>query len=370
MAYRTTYQFELWSAAGTPIADITRYVQNLYWTEERNEAEVLQFSMDLDAFEDYMTNYVRADPVSNFTEGQTEIKVKENGSYLFGTQLYYAPINLNNDGSATISVVAQGYLNFFDARYPDPAISYSATESVEIFYDLVRKAQAVTYGNYGIIIPSSGYYTTGILRDRTFEKYTSSTKLNMQRLTSLADGNFDFKFLADKTLMTYNHVGSPRSDFVLYVDRKNFRSSLDKATLNRGANNLYNQVIGQGTGLGTDMMLSIKDDLPSQNAYKLRQMTQQFNEVKVQTTLDNNTQAALNQSKDLLRMPQITLSGADLPTVPLQIGDIIPIKMTGRKLLEDMTGYYRIERKEVHLDENQFISEMTLYFTKTGTYTG
>ncbi|WP_437770608.1 hypothetical protein [Arthrobacter sp. KNU40] len=370
MAYKTTYAVELWSAAGVRICEITHLVRNLYWSEERNEAEVLQFSMDLDAFESYMESNVKADVLSNFREGQTEIKIKENGEYLFGTQLYYAPIDLNMDGSATITVTAQGYLNFFNSRYPDPTISYGNTESVEIFYDLVRRAQTVTYGNYGVVIPGSGYYVTGKLRDRTYDFYTSSTKLNMQRLTNLTDGNFDFKFLADKTLMTYAQIGSPRTDFLIDYDRSKKRSTFSRATLARGANNLFNQVIGQGSGFGADYLPAVKNDSASQLEFGLRQATVQFNEVKDQANLDDGTLARLNKVKSLLRMPQITLSGADLPATRIEVGDILPVRFTGRKLIQDMTGLHRVERKEVHVDENHFITEMTLFFEKTGEYTG
>jgi hypothetical protein len=365
----TRYEVELWTKTGLRICEITHLVQNLYWTEERNEAESLQFSMDLDAFEAYMENKVGADPVSNFREGQTEIKIKENGEYLFGTQLYYAPINISTD-AITISVQATGYLNFFKDRYPSPSLVYTGLESVEIFYDLIRQAQLATYGNYGIIIPASGYYVTGKLRDKSFETYTSSTKLNMQRLTNLVDGKFDFKILHDKTAMSYAQVGSPRTDFRLEFDRLNGRSTFDSATLSRGANNLYNEVIGLGSGFGKDQLISIKPDVASQNEFGLRELPVQFNEVSVSSTLDENAQARLDRVKKLLRMPQITLSGEDMPAVRLEIGDIIPVKLTGRKLLEDMTGYYRIERKETHVDENHFQQAVTLYFEKTGEYFG
>lgn len=365
----TRYEVELWTKSGLRICEITHLVKNLYWTEERNEAESLQFSMDLDAFETYMVDRVGADPISNFREGQTEIKIKENGEYLFGTQLYYAPINITTD-AITISVQATGYLNFFKDRYPSPTQVYTGMESVEIFYDLIRKAQLATYGNYGIIIPASGYYVTGKLRDKSFETYTSSTKLNMQRLTNLVDGKFDFKILHDKTAMTYAQIGSPRTDFRLEFDRKNGRSTFDTAILNRGANNLYNQIHGLGSGFGKDQLTTTKSDIPSQNEFGLRELPVQFNEVSVQSTLDENAQARLDRVKQLLRMPQITLSGADMPAVRLEIGDIIPVKLTGRKLLEDMTGLYRIERKETHVDENHFQKAVTLYFEKTGEYFG
>lgn len=363
-------EIELWSRDGTRLADISHLCQNVWYSEERNEAEALQFSLNLDALESYLINEAGLDPVSNFREGQTEIKVKENGEYAFGAQLYYVPINLNTDGSATIAVQATGYLNFFKDRYPNPNVKFTNREAVEIFYDLVDQAQSVTNGNYGIITRPAGYYVTGKNRDRSYEPYTSSTKLNMQRLTALQDGRFDFRILHDKNLMTYPQIGSPRTDFKVDFDRKNFRSSLVSAVLNRGANNLYNRVIGLGSGFGTDQLIYEANDLYSQIEFGLRELPVQFNEVSTQSVLVENAAARLEQVKRLLRMPQVTLSGANLPAQRVEVGDIIPVRMTGRRLLEDLTGYYRIERKEVSYDENFFIEAMTLYFEKTGEYLG
>lgn len=367
------FEIELWTRDGERIADITHLAGGFYWTEERNEAETLQFSMDLDEFERYMINKVGADPVSNFREGQTEIKLKEDGEYLFGTRLYLAPIYLNNDGDVVLTVQADGYLNFFKDRYPDPGITYTNKEAVELFYTLVDHAQeleylGVQYGNYGIITRPEGYYTTDKLRTRTYENYTSSTKLNMQRLTNLVDGNFDFKFLADKRLMTYPQIGSPRSDFRISFDRSNYRSTVNDATLNRGAHNLYNMVYGLGSGFGADQLLSMKIDTDSAYEFGLREFPVQFNEVTSTSVLSENTQAYLDRVKRLQRMPQITLSGANLPARRIEIGDILPVVMTGRRLLEDMTGYYRVERKETTVDENHFVKSMTLYFEKTEDY--
>ena len=357
------YEIELWNRDGDRIADITRFCSHISWAEERNEAEELRFTLDLDAFEDYMERS-GTDVVSNFREGQTEIKLRRNKQYLFGTQLFDAPISLNEDGSASIEVVATGYLNFLKDRYPDPTVAYTQVESVEIFYDLIRKAQAVAHGNYGLKIPTTGYYITGVKRDRTFEMYTSNTKLNMQRLTSLESGNFDFRVLADKTVMTYSQIGSPRTDFKLVVDRANFRSSISSARLNRSANGLYNQVIGIGSGFGADMMTSIQNDVPSQIEFGLRQTPEQFNEVSIQATLDENSRARLDRVKQLLRLPQVTVSGHDLPPSGIEVGDWIPVAFSGRKLLEDLSGVHRVERKETQLDENGFEKAVTFYFEK------
>ena len=40
--------------------------------------------------------------------------------------------------------------------------------------------------------------------------------------------------------------------------------------------------------------------------------------------------------------------------------------MSGRKLIEDMTGVHRVERKEVRLDANGFEEAVTFFFEKMG----
>lgn len=358
-------EVELWTREGKRIADITHLVRNYFAAEERNEAEQLQFSMDYDAFERYMALDVGADTVSNFREGQTEIKVKEFGQYKFGTQLVWAPINLNKDGSATISVTATGYLNFMNDRYPTPGLRYEKRESVEIFYDLIRTAQAVSNGNNGLIIPTSGYYVTGVPRDREYGLYTSSTKLNMQRLTSYVAGRFDFRILHNKTVMTYPSVGSPRADFKLTYDRKHNRSTFDEALLNRGASQLFNQIHGIGSGLGGETLTRTVTDEESALDFRLRELPVQFNEVSEEATLIENAHARRERVKDLVRMPQVTLSEADLPANGIHIGDVVPVEFIGGRLIEAMSGHHRIERIETTRDENGFAAAINLFFEKT-----
>jgi hypothetical protein len=359
------YEIELWTRTGVRIADITRLCQDISMVEERNEAEELRFNLDLDVFEKHMLA-AGIDVVSNFREGQTEIKVKRRGEYLFGTQLYDASIFLDGTNAATINVIGFGYLNFLKDRYPDPAVSYTQVESVEIFYDLIRCAQSVDYGDYGLIIPEGGYYVTGKLRDRNFQQYTSGIKLNMQRLTDLVDGNFDFRVLPDKTVMTYPQVGSLRTDFRITYDRTNKRSTFMRAMVNRSVSGTYNSVIGLGTGFGDDILKSVKADVYSQMESGVRELPVQFNEVVEQSTLDENTQARLERVNQLLRLPQVTLSGANMPENRINVGDYVVVEFKGHRLLEDMTGVQRVERIETSLDGNLFEKSVTLYFEKVG----
>lgn len=367
MAYKSRYAVELWSRNGTRIADITHLLSSGFsYAEERNNAEDLSFSLNLDAFEDYLIDKVGADPVSNFREGQTEIKVRENGDYLFGTQLYYAPIDISPD-DLTLSIQATGYLNFYKDLYPAPGKRYDQVDGAEIAADLIRQAELMPNADHGVTIDPD-HYRTGVPRDREYGFFTSSVKLNVQRLTNLANGNFDFRIDADKVWRAYPAIGSPRSDFRVVLDRKHKHSTLDGGRLNRGANNLYNQIIGIGSGFGEDVLSTVQDDPLSQVEFGLRQKPVQFNEVSEMPTLVENTLAELERWKRLLRMPQVTLSGADLPATRIEIGDLIPLEFRGRRLLEDSSGIYRVERKVVTVDANHFIKSMTLYFDKTEGY--
>lgn len=353
-------EVELWSRDGVRLADITHLVRNYHAVEERNEAEQLQFSLDLDEFERYMIEDAGLDPVSNFRDGQTEIIVRENGKYRFGTQLQWAPINLNRDGSATVSVNAVGYLNFFNTRMPSPNIRYNQVEAVEIARDLIRKSQQVTLsrpglptlsGDHGIVLPTSGYYTTGIRRDREYREYTETVKLAIQRLTALKDGNFDFKFREGKEFMTYKAIGSPRTDFTITYDRTHNHSTFVEAVINRGSNQMNNYIIGMGSGNGEETITETVFDAHSINEFGLREGAHLFNNVSNRATLRENAEGRLKSLKDLIRLPQITLSGADLPETPLEVGDIVYTEYKGRRLLEDASGWSRIERMETTYDD-------------------
>lgn len=354
------YELELWSIQGVKVADISDLAKNRKYTLERNEAEQLEFTLDLDAFEAFCAG-INTPPRNVLAPYQTEVKVKRDGQYLFGTQVVDCPIELA-ENSASINVKCTGYLNLFKDRYVTD--SYDQDDATTIAAGLILATQAQTNGSVGVTIGAT-QYLTGVLRDRNYER--DNVKSNLQNLTSLIDGQFDFKFTHDKKFETYAQLGAVRSDLELNYGGEG--SNIKTATIERSGANLYNKIIGLGSGFGADQLVSdpnVSSDEVSQLAYYLREKIEQFNSVSVQETLDQNTAARLELYKDLLEIPKITITGNEVTGAFISIGDRIPVYIRAHAFVDNVFGLYRVEKMAVTIDDNDFESNIELYFDNLG----
>lgn len=365
------YTIELWTSAGIRVADISKLAHNRSYTLERNEAELMTFDLDMFAFETLCSS-VGLDARGALLPYASDIKVKRNGVYLFGAQITAVTFNIGTDytmnigasgntGSQTfnptMTVTSYGYLNLFKDRYL--TFDYSQQDASFIAGDMLTQAQAATNGGVGVTINPLNYLT-GVLRDRTYARQNIKTEL--QNLTQLVDGRFDFGFDSNKVFTTYEQIGSPRTDIQFTYGGE--QSNIIGLYLERSAGNLFNEIIGLGSGLGPDQLVSTQDDVASQQSYYLRQDIKQYNSVVDQSTLDQNAQADLALEKDLLEIPQITISGKELANLssPLMPGDRIPINIVNHPSLASLTGTYRIEKMDVNIDDNDFEDDIEIYF--------
>lgn len=364
------YTFEVYSASGTALADISQLCFNRVITLERNEAETLRFDMDLFAFEAFCKG-INADPKTIIAPYQTDIKIKRNGQLWYGFHIVDVDFNMPADnvgvttdsfnGTAalqqTFTVTATGYLNLFKDRYVTQ--TYTAQDAAYIAGNLITQAQAATRGSVGATISGTSYMT-GVNRDRTYVR--QNVKDGIQNLTKLVDGRFDFAFDANKVFKTYSQLGSKRTDIALTYGGD--ASNIVGWYSSRSALSLYNQIIALGSGFGADQLVSTQDDVTSQTNYYLRQDIKQYNSVVEQTTLDQNATADLSLEKDLLEIPQPVITGNALANVPfLNVGDRVPLYIVGHPFLSNLNGlYFRIEKMEITLDENDFESAIRLYF--------
>lgn len=364
------YSFELWSSNGVPLADISALVQNRTYTLERNEAEQLTFDMDYYAFEAFAAS-MNADPHTLLNPYTTDVKVKRNGTYLFGAQVISVAFDLAADFSKAneagsggkqttldqrLQITCTGYLNLFKDRYV--TLTYTQQEATFIGGDLLTQTQAQTNGSVGVTL-SGTQYATGVLRDRTYAR--DNVKTALQDLTKLVDGRFDFGFDSNKVFYTWAQAGSKRTDIQFTFGGSS--GNIIGLYLDRNATNTFNQVIGLGSGLGPDQLVSTQNDLVSQINYYLRQDIKQYNSVVLQPTLDQDAAADLALESGLLEIPQITITGKELAkTNFLNIGDRVPINIVGHPFLNNLNGIYRIEKMVVNIDENDFESQIQLYF--------
>ena len=340
MTPQLKYELELW-INNVMVADISKLAQSRKYTIKRNDSEELTFNLDVIAFEQHCANAGR-DPEATLVPYVTDVRVKRDGSYLFGTQVVDINYTFNESG-ASMAVKCNGFLDLFRDRYITK--SYTATESTTIARDMLDDSQTV-YGDFGV---NNGpdQYNTGVLRDRNF--IDQNIKDALMNLTSLIDGNFDFSFTYDRQFETYAMQGTYRPNLKL-----TYPYNIKSITTPKTALNLYNYTIGLGSGFGEETVRSeggASQDADSRLNYGTRMKIVSFNSVTDQTVLDQNTAAENARTKDLLILPKLTVSGEFLDLNTVWVGDRIPVEVQGHPSLA-LDDVYRIEQIAVTLDEN------------------
>lgn len=334
------YELELW-VNGSQVGDISQLAQNRRFTLTRNASEELAFLMDLTAFEQYCES-LGAVPQAVLEAYVTDIRVKRNGIYYFGVQVSDMQYNMNQSGT-NIEVRATGFLDLFKDRYVTK--SYSNYERTDIARDLLAESQSGgSLNNWGVVNGPS-QYNTGIT-DTERDYIDQNVRDALVNLTNLSNGNFDFKFNYDRSFETFEMAGTSRPGYNF-----TYPYNVTSMTIPHTALNLYNYVIGLGSGFGEETLRTIVTDATSRANYGTRQKIISFNSVSRQQTLDENTYSYLQKVKDILELPKLKLNGELADLSILGIGDRIPVEVQGHSAIP-LNDTYRVEQIEVSLDEN------------------
>ncbi len=333
------YEFELWINS-VQVGDITKLMQNRRFSITRNASEDLSFIMSLSAFEGYCTE-LGAVPQAVLETYVTDIRVKRNGNYLFGVHVVDMQYNLNQ-GEVNIEIKATGFFDLFADRYVTK--TYTQSERVAIAVDLMATTQAGDATNDYGVDPGVLQYSTGLLSDR--EYVDQNVRDAIINLTNLSDGNFDFRFNYDRSFETFAQVGSDRPD-----NKFTYPYNISGGRVTHSATNLYNYIIGLGSGFGEETLRTVTADGASRGNYKTRQKIISFNSISEQQTLDENTYAYLQKVKNILELPTFNVSGVFADLDVISVGDRVPVEVLGHPALP-LNGTYRIEKLAVDLDEN------------------
>jgi hypothetical protein len=347
------YEVELWTRGNKFIADISRLATGRSWTRERNEAETLSFSVDLESLEKLAlaageSAYAILEPYA------IQFRLKRNGSYLFGGEIASTNTSLNANGGS-IDVQCWGYLNMLKYRYITN--TYTGWNQGDIAWDIINQLQSITNGSMGFTRDLTQSYL-GNSRDRTYERVNAKDAI--QAFTTLSDQSLDVNFTYDKKFQTYQMIGSLRSD-LSFVYPQNIIS----VSVPREATTLYNRIYGLGSGFGADQLISIQEDALSESIYGMREDVEIYNSVVDQPTLTENTRNFLARNKSILEIPQMTVRGADIDLNTVIPGDRVPVRISSHSFLNSVDGTYRIERLEVRVDDNDE-EEVRVFFDDFG----
>jgi len=163
----------------------------------------------------------------------------------------------------------------------------------------------------------------------------------------------------NKKFYTLPTFGSPRTDIEFVVGGP--EGNVKSATIERSATSVYNKIWGIGSGFGDDQIVSVQSDPLSINAYYTREKVVTFNSVKEQSTLNQNTAAAVAKYSTMLEIPKITVTGREFDTNYIKVGDYIPVRTSGHSMIEGLNKVYQVQKIEVHLDDNGFEEQIEVY---------
>lgn len=353
--YRSKYSFELWTKGGLLLADLGGMARDRLLTESRNQPEVIQFTLNIDQFEEFCAG-INLDPRQALITKSTEIRIKRLGTYMRGGQLVYKDGTLDGR-SNSVTIRALGFLSMFAKRYTGQSTAglvsevYTAANGTaksrsDLAWSLISQSQALTNGDLGITRGKQGGST------QTYDKTYGRTRLQdaLQDMTKLETDPIDIDFTHDKVFNTYASIGSQRNDIVF-----EYPGNITRLRVTEDATDMTNEAIAQGVGApdGTQNIV-VKSDLPSQTDRALQQDV-----VNANGSDDSDggiTDAALTEiaahSQPII-IPGIVVNGNVAPFVTdYGIGDWVQVKVTGHPLYGDINGMYRVEKRTIDIDND------------------
>ncbi|OAE01855.1 phage tail protein [Arthrobacter sp. OY3WO11] len=345
------YHFELWTPDGELIADFAGRAKNRRLTLQRNEAEDIIWQIDLAELERY-ARLMNTTPQSLLQPGWTEVRVRRGSTYLCGGIVMLREVRLSPT-EQDVEVRAQGFLNLFAHRH----VLMGALNEEEftgygnqIAADLITFVQNHGWGvggpyDFGVTIGSLPALSVSRIRNYSPQVVVKEA---IQNLTKLESGTFDFEFTADKVFNTYETMGSRRDDIVFTYpgNIKRLSSPLD-------AQNLANAVSYYGAGSGDAAVKATYIRSDSLGNYKAWEKIITDSSISEEDTLLEHAIAYADTWAWPFEIPAIEVDGNVAPFITdYGIGDYIRVDLSAHEILSHVNGYFRIEKIELAIDEN------------------
>lgn len=357
--FQSKYSFELWSPAGVLLADLSGRAMNRQIIQSRNEAEIINWTLDLNDWEQYC-RAINQHPRNLLITGQTEVRIRRQGKYLCGGQLIYAYPHISPNGQ-TLDLRATGFLDLFADRVTGTTTSgtvqetWVTTDGGLITGGLIMQSQAKTNGDFGVTLGSIA--TTGV-HDRNYQ--TAIIKEALQDMTKVQTNPLDFNFTYDKKFNTYASIGSNRPD-VIFEHPNNI---LDIGVPN-DATGLANVIVARGQGSGSTVASYEANNVSAQTQYKLREKIITSNATdNSDNGLTDAANAELATWANPFEIPNLLIDGNVAPFITdYGIGDRVRVRVKNFRTLEHIDGMYRLEQTVLNIDNDdneQIIAKVSI----------
>lgn len=341
------YSVELWDSDGIFIADVSAFTSDLKYTVKLNTAEDLSFTLDIKQL-DNMLNTIGADITNVIEPYVTDVKIRRNGVYLFGTEVVEIESRLGDE--YVMDVRCNGYLNMFKDRYisaSDYPGDFENKTYAELAWTLIDSTQSKTNGSFNVTLGSD---TASASQDNTRTRQgdydNQEVKAGIVNLTQLSDDNFDFWFDYNRAIYFATKMGNDRTYLTL-----EYPGNIKSLSMKRSATTLYNEITAIGDGSGETVRLSYTtSDNVSILTYKMRERVESFSSITNVETLQEHADGDLPSYSNMYVVPDITMHDNSLDLSEVWIGDSINVNINYAYI--NFNDVYRINALSVDVDKN------------------
>ena len=342
---RSIYQWEIWNATGTQIADISGIALNRRFTIRRNRAEQISCSFRLESINQLCAS-TGLDFSQLFGSGIYELRVKRGNRYLVGGKILYVRPELTSDIS-TVTVTAYGFLDLFKSRYiHSAAITYSATDLSQVLWNFINYTQGLSNGNVGVTM---GTLATSRSITDTWQPYASSIKEIFTGITERKD-SIDFEFTYNKVFNTYYPgIGTDKTEL-----RFAYPGNIRGLSLPFDATELGNVAVVRGQGNGDIQPIQTRHDTASQAVYTRWEKIDDHPQVTVTATLNDYGDELLRMYANPTAIPEITVDGTQEPYLGAYwIGDRVKLDVAAGSAFSALNNQtWKINEIDVAIGED------------------
>lgn len=341
-------EYELVAVARTPQASGPPLLEeigpivapSITWKREIAAAGGLSFSCSPDTLAEDVRQRLR-DPLGK----PTEVALYRDGQPWM--RAFVAGYQMQGEGQQTLSVTAPGLLDYLRYMWIVSDLSFSGVEQTAIAKQLVDQWQSLSYGHYGI--DTSAITPSGVLRDRIY-KAAEQHQVH-QRLLELGavDNGFDVDVdpATRQLVLAYPKLGADLSSSV-FLDGRNITDPGVVVSVAPG--DVASEAFGVG-GDGTTAITATAFNASVRSTWGRAGVSQSFDGVTIQSTLDGHTQALLDARGKALFTPGPGLHPVrDAEVGAFDIGDVVTYEYDAG--LGVQSGAYRVAALEVTVDQD------------------
>jgi hypothetical protein len=310
------YRIDSTTGEFTKFEDVTTYL-NLTWYDKENGIGAASFALSI---------FDQKARLENFRKWRTIVAIKENDTIVWVGVVTDRTINYQ-DVSGYITVQCSHYIAMLTHRYT-PSIDIHNNQDIgDIAADLIAATQNRTNGELGIV---KGSVETSRNLNITYE-YTEVFSA-IANLTNIPGG---FDIVWDYNVDALNQLDEV--EYNIYKNSGRRINNIPPLQLGRNVNEIvsidtqdeiYNAIIGLGSGTGGNVITISEEDTASQKSYTRREKILARKDLSIEEVLETVTEDELNTYK----VERLHINIDMIPEMPpllgqIKIGDIVPIKL-------------------------------------------